>query len=208
MRDQFCGPMFKYVANIHGNEALGQHLLLVLAQYLCHNYGTNQRVTNILDTTEIHLLSSMNPDGLQTAKEGDCFGAERNSGRQNANNVDLNRDFPDQFIKSSILTQRQSETLAVMTWIVSNPFVLSAGLHGGSVVASYPFDDSAKHTINGQKSLTPDNTLFEHLAKTYANNHKTMKNGSVCQDDSFANGITNGADWYDVTGKTTHHLIV
>lgn len=64
----------------------------------------------------------------------------------NANGVDLNRDFPDQFdtdkSKGSILDGRQNETVAMMTWIVSNPFILSGNLHGGAVVASYPFDDS------------------------------------------------------------------
>jgi len=64
----------------------------------------------------------------------------------NANGVDLNRDFPDQFdtdkSNGNILDGRQNETVAMMTWIVSNPFILSGNLHGGAVVASYPFDDS------------------------------------------------------------------
>ena len=195
-------PMFKYVANIHGNEALGRHLLLVFAQYLCENYGKDQRITKILDTAEIHLLPSMNPDGYEMAKEDDCFGAGRQSGRKNANGIDLNRDFPDQFVKENPKHQPQPETLAVMTWIVSNPFVLSANLHGGSLVASYPYDDSARHKISGVKSPAPDDPIFKHLALTYSLNHKTMRNGSVCQDDSFPDGITNGAEWYDVPGMT------
>jgi carboxypeptidase D len=79
-------------------------------------------------------------------QEGMCDSAGNFEGRVNANDVDLNRDFPDQFYmdksKESILDGRQNETVAMMTWIVSNPFVLSGNLHGGAVVASYPFDDS------------------------------------------------------------------
>ena len=67
-------------------------------------------------------------------------------GRANAHGKDLNRNFPDQFHdgsdRDSLLRDREPETLAAMTWIVSQPFVLSGNLHGGSVVASYPFDDS------------------------------------------------------------------
>lgn len=79
-------------------------------------------------------------------QEGKCDSAARFNGRVNANDVDLNRDFPDQFdmdkSNGNILEGRQNETVAMMTWIVSNPFVLSGNLHGGAVVASYPFDDS------------------------------------------------------------------
>jgi carboxypeptidase D len=50
-------------------------------------------------------------------------------GRTNANGQDLNRNFPDQFHdgvdRNSLLKGRQPETLAAMTWIVNNPFVLS-----------------------------------------------------------------------------------
>ena len=68
----------------------------------------------------------------------------------NAQNVDLNRDFPDQFKAADknlktvddFMRNRAPETKAVIKWIMENPFVLSTSLHGGSVVASYPFDDS------------------------------------------------------------------
>ncbi|GFW42006.1 carboxypeptidase D [Trichonephila clavipes] len=196
-------PMFKYVANMHGNEAVGRELLLHLAHYLLHNYGKDERVTKLVDTVDIHLMPSANPDGFEAALEGDCFGTKRPSGRENANGIDLNRDFPDQFSVTDINNMtagRQTETLNLMTWIVSNPFVLSANLHGGAVVASYPFDDSKYHKIQGYKSISPDDKIFQHLAHVYADSHAYMQKGNVCQDDDFPGGITNGAEWYDVPG--------
>lgn len=62
-------PMFKYVANMHGDETLGRELVLLLAQYLINGYGaSNPRVVTLLNNTEIHLMPSMNPDGFEMAK--------------------------------------------------------------------------------------------------------------------------------------------
>jgi carboxypeptidase D len=41
----------------------------------------------------------------------------------------------------------------------------------------------------------PDDDVFKHLATLYADNHKTMKTGTVCDGDNFPGGITNGAAW-------------
>lgn len=197
-------PMFKYVANMHGNEAVGRELLLQLAHYLLYNYETDERVKNLVDTVDIHIMPSANPDGFELAKEGDCYGSSKPSGRENANGVDLNRNFPDQFVPlngSALIDGRQPETVNLMSWIVNNPFVLSANLHGGAVVASYPFDDSKFHKVSGFKSASPDDALFQHLAETYSKSHPGMKTGTSCPDDYFTGGITNGAAWYDVPGK-------
>ena len=64
--------------------------------------------------------------------------------------VDLNRNFPRQFDEPQhdfrqLLRGREPETAAAMLWVKRNPFVLSANLHAGAVVASYPFDDSPSH---------------------------------------------------------------
>jgi carboxypeptidase D len=139
---------------------------------------------------------------------GDCWGGGPESGRLNANNIDLNRNFPDQFkeedtklnTKSELKEGRQPETQAVIDWIMDNQFVLSASLHGGAVVASYPFDDSQSHQFQGFYSAAPDDAVFKLLSQDYADRHPTMKKPDTC-GAGFKDGITNGAYWYDLAGK-------
>jgi carboxypeptidase D len=139
-------PMFKYVGNMHGDETVGRQLLVYLAEYLVKNYGIVPDVTQLVDTTDIYLMPSMNPDGFAKSREGSCESMQNYYGRYNGKGIDLNRDFPDRFdqklIEKLYHNKRQPETVAMMEWIKSNPFVLSANLHGGAVVASYPYDNT------------------------------------------------------------------
>ena len=192
----------------HGNEVVGRELVLNLAVYLTNGYGRDQRLTRLIDSTRIHLMPTMNPDGYEIAKEGDESGGQ---GRSNANQYDLNRNFPDQYFSNKENAIPQPETLAVMAWSRSIPFVLSANLHGGSLVANYPFDDNAKGQSKVE-SPSPDDALFRFLAKTYSFAHPTMHLGKSCHeslvgrfflgalDETFKDGVTNGANWYSVSG--------
>ena len=51
-------------------------------------------------------------------------------------------------------------------------------------------------------SLTPDDDVFKHLALTYSSNHPVMSRGVACKagTPAFNRGITNGAEWYPLTG--------
>lgn len=90
-------------------------------------------------------------------------------------------------------------------------FVLSANLHGGTVVASYPYDDTAAHNRQGHYSKSEEDGLFRHLALVYSQNHPVMKTGEPncpdAQGENFKDGITNGAEWYDVPGKVLFLLL-
>ncbi|CAG0905891.1 unnamed protein product, partial [Darwinula stevensoni] len=130
-------PNVKYVANMHGNEAVGRELMLHLIEYLVTNYGYDQYVTWLLDNTKIHIMPCMNPDGFAVSEEGQCQGGK---GRYNVQGFDLNRNFPDYFKENNV--RPQPETEAVKDWISRIQFVLSANFHGGALVASYPFDNT------------------------------------------------------------------
>lgn len=108
---------FKYVANMHGNEVIGRELLVELAQQLCDLYHEgNFDVIRLVESTRIHLMPTMNPDGWNMAvlNEFQKWNAQEPGkfttleqmlkevgvtdwlvGRTNYNNVDLNRNFPD-----------------------------------------------------------------------------------------------------------------
>ncbi|MEQ2307009.1 hypothetical protein AMECASPLE_013897 [Ameca splendens] len=229
-------PEIKLVGNMHGNEVLGRQLLIYLAQYLCSEYMLgNQRIQSIINNTRIHILASMNPDGYELAasevedsndqelsnQEGHLLNGWIN-GRANAQNLDLNRNFPD--LTSLFYRNRRSrhyridhipipdtywfgkvapETYAVMKWIRSLPFVQSASLHGGELVVSYPFDFSRHPHEEKMFSPTPDEQIFKQLARTYADAHATMSNNDTdrCGASFYrTRGIINGALWYSFAG--------
>ena len=189
-------PMVKYIANMHGDETVGRELMLTFPEYLLRAYESdyNDDIKNLIDTTDIHIMPSMNPDGFDNPD-----GVKR----QNWNGVDLNRNFPSWKDSrkpiNTLYATVEAETRSMMRWILENPFVLSINFHGGTLVASYPYDEIIPY--KGQKSsYTPDHELFIKLANTYASNHPKMATGKGCSNYHFPNGITNGADWYSVRG--------
>lgn len=206
-------PEFKYVGNMHGNEVVGRELLLKLIDDLCEKYlAGDPEVVKLIKTTRIHILPTMNPDGYAIA---DRAGSDRKwvTGRRNAQNVDLNRNFPDldrKVFRGKEIGQidvkgLQPETKALIEWIVYTPFVLSANLHGGDLVANYPYDES-KSGKSTEYSQCPDDATFRQLAAAYSEYHKIMskphKSCDMNGDDNFGkqDGITNGAAWYSLKG--------
>ena len=67
--------MVKMVANMHGNEPVGREVLVHLAKYIL------RFDREILETTDLYILPTMNPDGFDRAFEGRCDGITYSAGR-------------------------------------------------------------------------------------------------------------------------------
>lgn len=50
------------------DETVGRQMLIYLAQYLLDNYDVLPEITHLVDTTDIWLMPSMNPDGYAKSK--------------------------------------------------------------------------------------------------------------------------------------------
>nr|XP_033809371.1 carboxypeptidase M isoform X2 [Geotrypetes seraphini] len=186
-------PEFKYVANMHGDEVVAREMLLHLIEYLVTEYGKNSEIEQIINSTRIHILPSMNPDGFEASDPPNCMFS---NGRFNKNMFDLNRNFPDAFEANT--AEIQPETQAVMDWMQNENFVLSANFHGGAMVASFPYDNS--NSAIAAKGVTPDQDVFRHLAKTYSLNANMSRSDGCDDSNRFEDGITNGYSWYPVKG--------
>lgn len=186
-------PKVKIVGNLHGDEPTGRVLTLALAEWLCDNVGKDDRASTVLSKVDLWLVPTVNPDGYAIHR------------RENANSVDLNRDFPDRFAEGALSNwipprdDHQVETRLIMDFILrEGPFVSSLAIHEGALVANYPWDGSPDRTTTYEAS--PDDNTFRDLARRYAAMHRKM---SLPSNEEFAKtkGITNGAAWYPIYGS-------
>ncbi|ONM03040.1 Carboxypeptidase SOL1 [Zea mays] len=188
------------VVMFNGNAMPLHHFL----EFNFHDATSRARssATLIVENMHLHILPTMNPDGFALRWHG------------NANNIDLNRDFPDQFFPvNNDIDYRQPETRAIMNWVKQEHFTTSASLHGGALVANYPWDgtrdtraqyDFVSHcnilnndftSYNKHYYGCPDDKTFQHMASVYSRSHYNM---SLSKE--FEGGITNGAFWYPIYG--------
>jgi len=183
-------PEFRYVGGIHGDEPVGIEMCLYLAERLLTGYGTDSRVTGLVNTTEIWIVPLMNPDGLAAGS------------RLNAQGHDLNRTFPtfpDNFTETVFeggvpdTTGYPVEVTRVAQWSAQRRFVAGAGFHAGALVVNYPYDDDGG--ASGVYAVSPDDLLFIDIALRYSSHNAPMYASA-----QFPQGISNGAKWYVITG--------
>ncbi|MDP8232279.1 MAG: M14 family zinc carboxypeptidase, partial [Candidatus Zophobacter franzmannii] len=170
-------PEVRYISSIHGDEVVGFDCLIRLIDLLTSDYGTDTRITDIVNSTELWINPMFNPDGYL------------NHERYNSNGVDLNRNFPTPAgVQHPDGNTWQPETQTIMNWSEGHYFTSSLMFHGGATVMNYPWDYTPV--------LAPDDLLLQEMALSYAEPYTAMYNSS-----EFTDGITNGNAWYEIQGS-------
>jgi hypothetical protein len=189
-------PEFFYTSTMHGDETTGFVLLLRLADWLLSNYETDERAAYIVDNFELYINPNANPDGTYRNDNNTISDALR----YNANNVDINRDFPDPRIGSN--SPYQAETQAMMAFAENRNFVVSANFHGGIELANYPWDTWTE----GSPDYHPhaDSDWWQKVAGDYRDS--AQGNSPAGYFDDYGNGLTNGGDWYVITGGRQDYM--
>jgi len=189
-------PQFLYTSTIHGDETTGYVLMLRLIDSLLTTYGSNPRITNIIDNAEIWINPDANPDGTYHGGNGTVYGATR----YNANGYDLNRNFPDPV--NGVHPNQQPETAIFRALAEQNNFVLCANFHGGTEVVNYPWDtwtngypDYVSHT---------DESWYQFISHLYADTCQTYSPSGYMT--GYDDGITNGGTWYVIHGGRQDYM--
>ncbi len=186
-------PQFMYTGTIHGDETTGYILLLRLIDYLLTNYGTNPRITNMVNNLDIWINPAANPDGTYAGGNNTVYGATR----ENANYVNLNRNYPDpEDGPHPDGEEWQPETIAFMNLAENHHFVSSANTHGGAEVCNYPWDTWAP--------LHADDEWWQYVCHEYADTAQAYSTGYMT---GFDDGITNGYAWYEVAGGRQDYMM-
>jgi hypothetical protein len=186
-------PEFLYTSTMHGDETTGYVLMLRLIDHLLNGYGSNARLTNLVDEIDIFINPLANPDGTFYGGNNNIYGAIRG----NANGIDINRNFPDpEDGPHPDGNPWQTETIHWMNFAEERNFVMSANIHGGTEVCNYPWDT--------WQHLAADNLWWVYVCREYADTvHLHAPSGYM---DDYNNGITNGYQWYTISGGRQDYM--
>lgn len=178
-----------FIGSIHGDEISGVYL----CREFIHHLMIQNNQDNYLEGKIIYILPTLNPDGY-----GNHVGKKWIPKRENANGIDLNRNFYHDEVNAAIYCDNETnqvyevETLSMMEWSKKTKFTLVITYHTGDVGINVPFDyPKAKYSSDGQANPTNKHDLFLEIANFYVENNKYM-----AETSSFPSGVINGAEWY------------
>lgn len=164
----------------HPGEVGGMELVVRLAEYLAQSYGTDPRITYLLQHREVYFVPIVNPDGRVYTETTGLPWPKKNR-RDNGDGtfgVNLNDNYPYMWGVSGVpendstwsggyrgpYAGSEPETQAVMGLVNSHNFVTHQSYHMPGNITFYPWGYTA--------DPSPDDAIFEHMA-----DRMTMLNG-------------------------------
>ena len=190
LNDNGGKPSVLYTSTIHGDEVVGYYMMLRLIDHLLTNYSTNTYVTDLVNSIDIWICPLHNPDGTYLASDNQINDWPIST-RYNANWEDLNRVFPQ--VGNPAKTSYEPEVEAMMQFMEAHNFTLAANLHGGAEVFNYPWDS----WMTWQHSHA-DADWWEYVGHNFADTCHLYSASYMTEEN---NGVTEGGDWYVITGS-------
>jgi len=143
-------PEVMFWASIHGDEYASGEIAYEWGMKLLDGYGTDPVATAYVDDNEIWVVPLLNPDGHQ------------NGTRNNANNIDLNREFGWNWDGwgGSPAPYSQVETRALHDFFLESNITLSVTMHCSGNVFLYPWGYSPNNSA--------DELLIQQVGSLYS----------------------------------------
>ena len=192
-------PEVLYASTMHGDETTGYVLMLRLIDELLSNYGSDPELTALVDDLEIWINPLHNPDGAYYGSDSDVGGAIRyyTDANGNAGGPDPNRNFPDpEDGDHPDGNPWWTETITMMAFAEDHNIVLSANFHGGIEVVNYPWDTWSRRHV--------DDAWLILISRAYADAAQAASPPGYMT--ALNNGITNGYDWYTISGGRQDYM--
>lgn len=178
-------PEMKFVSTIHGDEVTGMEMEMFMIENILRGYQAgNDTMQFIVNNTELYVMPLFNPDG------------NANNTRSNANGYDLNRNFPEgtYYDSDSVNSALLPEIDAMIDFTSQHNFIMSTNYHGGALVANYLYDIDFG-VSNYAYAACPDDPHVTWIAYNYSS-----RNAPMFASPYFNDGISNGSEWYQITG--------
>lgn len=166
-------PEILYLANLHAREVITPEILFHFLNHLVDHYGSDETVTEIVDTRQIWMIPTTNPDGhVYIENENPWWRKNRRLNDNGTYGVDLNRNFGYRWgydhigssPYSSSNTYRgtapfsEPETQVIRDFVCDHHFVVALSYHSYGNMWLYPW------------GYIPENThhhaIFDTLATT------------------------------------------
>lgn len=177
-------PKFLRTSTIHGDEVSNYMHTLRTIDTLLRSYGSDDRITKMVDGIDFYFCPSLNPDATYLGGDNTVKGARRTN---IADNYDLNRNYPDKCGNSShakwgLYKTSAEETKAIIRLQERYDFAFGCDDHSGTETVLWPHGDVP--------SRCADEDWHKYFCRTFADQvHEDCNNNGYFTGYCGADGM-------------------